>query len=223
MNRCCSVAKLCTTPGVLTARMLAWFSIPSSSGLRFVRTLHYDPLVSGGPAQHGTQRHWVMQAPFPMTRLWSMKGCRWRFCPEGPLSCTLRTVVKEAPNAPSWPSQESEVEQQEFLAGSHEQIRKGKYTWSLRPKSLCHTWPQALIVTKAALRAYNLLSHTRSHQKCLELGHALLSPPESLKYFWIRALRFHFARDPANYLARSLVSSSSMSWGQNRKAIIRQS
>ena len=31
---------------------LEWLAIPSSSGTHFVRTLHYDPLVFGGPAWH---------------------------------------------------------------------------------------------------------------------------------------------------------------------------
>ena len=31
--------------GVLSARTLEWFPIASSSGLRFDRTLHYDPCV----------------------------------------------------------------------------------------------------------------------------------------------------------------------------------
>ena len=38
--------------GVLTARILEWFAIPSSSGPHFARTLHYDPSVLSGPAQH---------------------------------------------------------------------------------------------------------------------------------------------------------------------------
>ena len=45
--------------GVLTARILEWFAIPSSSGPRFVRTLCYDPPVLGGPAWHNSQFHWV--------------------------------------------------------------------------------------------------------------------------------------------------------------------
>ena len=39
--------------GVLKARILKWFAIPFSSGPRFVRTLHHDPSVLGGPTQHG--------------------------------------------------------------------------------------------------------------------------------------------------------------------------
>ena len=42
----------CTAHEVLTASILGWFAIPSSSGSRFVRTLLYDPSVLGGPTQH---------------------------------------------------------------------------------------------------------------------------------------------------------------------------
>ena len=42
---------LYTVHGVLVARILEWFAIASSSGPRFVRTLHYDP---SGPALHGS-------------------------------------------------------------------------------------------------------------------------------------------------------------------------
>ena len=42
-----------TVHGVLKARMLKWFAIPFSSGPRFVRTLHRDLSVLGGPTQHG--------------------------------------------------------------------------------------------------------------------------------------------------------------------------
>ena len=40
--------------GVLKARILKWFSIPFSSRPHFVRTLHHDPSVLGGPTQHGS-------------------------------------------------------------------------------------------------------------------------------------------------------------------------
>ena len=40
--------------GVLRARILKWFSIPFSSVPRFVRTLHHDPSVLGGPIWHGS-------------------------------------------------------------------------------------------------------------------------------------------------------------------------
>ena len=40
--------------GVLKARILKWFAIPFSSGPRFVRTLHHEPSVSGGPTWCGS-------------------------------------------------------------------------------------------------------------------------------------------------------------------------
>ena len=38
--------------GVLKARILKWFAIPFSSGPHFVRTLHHNPSVLGGPTWH---------------------------------------------------------------------------------------------------------------------------------------------------------------------------
>ena len=38
--------------GVLSAEILKWFAIPSFSEPHFVRTLHHDPYVLGGPAHH---------------------------------------------------------------------------------------------------------------------------------------------------------------------------
>ena len=38
-----------TVHGVLKARILKWFAIPFSSGPHFVRPLHHDPSVLGGP------------------------------------------------------------------------------------------------------------------------------------------------------------------------------
>ena len=43
-----------TVHGILKARMLKWFAIPFSSGPHFVRTLHYDPSILGGPIRHGS-------------------------------------------------------------------------------------------------------------------------------------------------------------------------
>ena len=43
-----------TVHGVLKARILKWFAIPFSSGPHFVRTLHHDPSVLGGPTWHGS-------------------------------------------------------------------------------------------------------------------------------------------------------------------------
>ena len=43
-----------TVHGVLKARILKWFAIPFSTGPRFVRTLHRDPSILGGPTRHGS-------------------------------------------------------------------------------------------------------------------------------------------------------------------------
>ena len=43
-----------TVYGVLKARTLKWFAIAFSSGPRFVRTLHHEPSVLGGPTWHGS-------------------------------------------------------------------------------------------------------------------------------------------------------------------------
>ena len=43
-----------TVHGVLKAGKLKWFAVPFSSGLHFVRTLHHDPAILGGPTQHGS-------------------------------------------------------------------------------------------------------------------------------------------------------------------------
>ena len=39
---------------LLWARILKWFVIPFSSGPHFVRTLHHDPSILGGPRWHGS-------------------------------------------------------------------------------------------------------------------------------------------------------------------------
>ena len=51
-----------TVHGVLKVRILKWFAIPFSSGPHFVRTVHHDPSISGGPTGHGSQFHWVIQS-----------------------------------------------------------------------------------------------------------------------------------------------------------------
>ena len=43
-----------TVHGVLKARILEWFAIPFSTGPRFVRVLHHDLCVLGGPTWHGS-------------------------------------------------------------------------------------------------------------------------------------------------------------------------
>ena len=50
-----------TVHGVLKARILKWFAIPFSSGPHFVRTLHHDLSMLGGPTRHG----WVRQGCDP--------------------------------------------------------------------------------------------------------------------------------------------------------------
>ena len=41
-----------TVHGVLKARILKWFAIPFSSGSHFVRILHHDLSILGGPTRH---------------------------------------------------------------------------------------------------------------------------------------------------------------------------
>ena len=43
-----------TVHEILKARILKCFAIPFSSGPHFVRCLHHDPYVLGGPTQHGS-------------------------------------------------------------------------------------------------------------------------------------------------------------------------
>ena len=64
-----------TVHGVLKARILKWFAIPFTSGPGFVRTLHHDPFILGGPTQHGSQFHWVRQG-----FVWSMWSHWLVFC-----------------------------------------------------------------------------------------------------------------------------------------------
>ena len=43
-----------TVHGVLKARILKWFAISFLSGPHFVRIIHHDPSVLGGPTRHGS-------------------------------------------------------------------------------------------------------------------------------------------------------------------------
>ena len=43
--------------GFLKAKILKWFAIPFSSGPRFVKTLHHDPSILGGPIWHSSEFH----------------------------------------------------------------------------------------------------------------------------------------------------------------------
>ena len=58
--------------GVVKAGILKWFAIPFSSGPCFVRTVHHDLSILGGPTWHGSQLYWVTQAPSPQqgSNLW---------------------------------------------------------------------------------------------------------------------------------------------------------
>ena len=57
-----------TVHGVLKTRILKWFAIPFSSGPHFVRTLHHDPSVLGGP-NGMAQFHQVRQGCGPCDQI----------------------------------------------------------------------------------------------------------------------------------------------------------
>ena len=57
-----------TVHEVLTAGMLEWFAIPSSSESRFIRTLRFDRSVWGGPAWHESIASLTCATSFAMTR-----------------------------------------------------------------------------------------------------------------------------------------------------------
>ena len=46
-----------------------WLATPFSSGPRFVRTLHHDPSVLGGPTRHGSLFPWVRQGCGPCDQI----------------------------------------------------------------------------------------------------------------------------------------------------------
>ena len=52
--RCHTFLPFHAVHGALQARILEWAAIPSSRGPRFVRSLHYDLAVLGGPAELGS-------------------------------------------------------------------------------------------------------------------------------------------------------------------------
>ena len=54
-----------TIHGILKARILKWFAIPFSGGPHFVRTLHHDLSVLGGPTWHGSWFCWVREGCGP--------------------------------------------------------------------------------------------------------------------------------------------------------------
>jgi len=51
--------------GVFKARIMKWFAIPFSSEPHFVRTLHHDPSILGGPTWPGSWFHWFRQGCGP--------------------------------------------------------------------------------------------------------------------------------------------------------------
>ena len=52
--QCLNFVPFHTVHGVLNARILKGFSIPFSSGPHFLRTLHHDPSILGGPTWPGS-------------------------------------------------------------------------------------------------------------------------------------------------------------------------
>ena len=54
-----------TVHEVLKARILKCFTMPFSSAPRFVRTLHHDPFIMGGPTLYGSYFYWVRQGCGP--------------------------------------------------------------------------------------------------------------------------------------------------------------
>ena len=58
--------------GALQARILEWVAISFPSEARFVRTLHYDPSVLGGPCTAWLIASLSYAGPFAGTRLWSL-------------------------------------------------------------------------------------------------------------------------------------------------------
>ena len=58
-----------TIHGVLKAKMLKWFAITFSTEPHFVRTLHHDLSVLGGPTWHCPMFHWVRQGCDPCEKI----------------------------------------------------------------------------------------------------------------------------------------------------------
>ena len=57
ISQCPIFLPFLTVHGVLKTRILKWFAISFSSGPHFVRTLHYEPSILGGPTWHGLYFH----------------------------------------------------------------------------------------------------------------------------------------------------------------------
>ena len=69
-----------TVHGVLKARILKWFVISLGSIPHFVRPLHHDPSVLGGPTQHSSWFHWVRQGCVHVIRLVSFLWLWFSVC-----------------------------------------------------------------------------------------------------------------------------------------------
>ena len=54
-----------TVCGILKEKILKWFAIPFFNEPHFVRTLHHDLSILGGPTRHGSQFYWVRQGCDP--------------------------------------------------------------------------------------------------------------------------------------------------------------
>ena len=65
---------------VLKARRLKWFAIPFSSGPHFVRTLHHDPSILGGPTSMAHSFTELDKAVVHVIRLVSFLWLWFSFC-----------------------------------------------------------------------------------------------------------------------------------------------
>ena len=86
--QCNIVLPFHTVHGVLTERILEWFAICCPRGPHFIRTLQYDPSILGGHTWHGSQLHWVMQAPLPQQGCDPWRGKKVNWLSEKPLQIT---------------------------------------------------------------------------------------------------------------------------------------
>ena len=108
-----------------------WVAISSSNGPHFVRTLHYDSSILCSPAGHGSQLHWVTQAPLP----W--QGCKFdlgvqnkagqrltEFCQENTLIITITHYQKHKRQLYTWTSPESQYPKPDWLCSLQPKMEK---------------------------------------------------------------------------------------------------
>ena len=69
-----------TVHGVLKTRILMWSAIPFSSGPRFIRTVHHDPSVLGGPTHMAHSFIELDEAVVHVIRLVSFLCLRFSVC-----------------------------------------------------------------------------------------------------------------------------------------------